>query len=143
MLVGSVTSSMFSPLYWHMKGAYESSSAMYRFRSITTSARSWPSMYMVFLCLVLRKPRMKSQCLAVVREMDHVSPLEGRWAAPARRPWRSGRWFGMRKVLTHRWKSEALLLGRPLTLALARTNQVQMPRMRSSVLMGMDDGGTV
>ena len=31
----------------------------------------------------------------------------------------------MRNVLTHCWKSAAFMLGRPLTLALLRTNQIE------------------
>ena len=49
----------------------------------------------------------------------------------------------MRKVLTHRWKSDAFMFGRPFTLALARTYQVQMLRMRLSVRMGVTSGDTV
>ena len=49
----------------------------------------------------------------------------------------------MRNVLTHCWKSAAFMLGRPLTLALLRTNQMHMLRMRSSVKMGIESSGTV
>ena len=49
----------------------------------------------------------------------------------------------MRKVLTHRWKSGAFMLVRPVTLALARTCQVQRRRMPASFTMGITSGDTV